>query len=69
MPSIQDRRGDSSSQSSRSASEKLGTIPAGTVFIGEQVGNFIKTKISTISIGEGFVRFGGASSEMPEPNP
>jgi uncharacterized protein (TIGR02594 family) len=51
------------------ASEKLGTISAGTVFTGEQIGNFIKTKISTISSEEGFVRFGGASSEIPEAQP
>lgn len=51
------------------ASEKLGIVPAGTIFIGEQVGNFIKTKISTVSSEEGFVRFAGASSEMPEAQP
>lgn len=51
------------------ASEKLGTVDVGTIFIGEPIGNFIKTKISTVSSEEGFVHFGGTSSEILEAEP
>jgi uncharacterized protein (TIGR02594 family) len=50
-------------------SEKLGTIDVGMIFVGEPIGDFIKTKISTVSTEEGFVPFGGTSSEMPDAEP
>jgi uncharacterized protein (TIGR02594 family) len=53
----------------RNGPDKLGDVPAGTIFIGEQQGNFIKTRISTVSTEEGFVRFMGASSEIPAAEP
>lgn len=49
--------------------EKLGPLPVGTVFSGQQQGNFIKTKIASVSPEEGFVQFFGKSSRMPEAQP
>jgi len=69
MPSYRTETATHLLKSRSSGAERLGPIPASTIFSGEPVGNFIRTKISSISPEEGFVEFLGISSELPEAQP